>query len=77
MRSVLVLAVGVLCAPLSAKVTYKLVTAWDADGLELAVNKRLADGWECQGGVTTNGKTDQNEFWGRFYQAMVKKEDEE
>lgn len=77
MRTILILAVGLLCAPLSAKTTYQLVTAWNAYDLEQEVNKRLAEGWECQGGVATNGKTDQREFHSRFYQAMVKKEAEQ
>lgn len=76
MRKALILAVGLLCAPLSAKTTYMLVTAWDAVDLELMVNNRLAEGWECLGGVATNGKTDQRDLCGRFYQAMVKREDE-
>ena len=53
---------------------YKIAKAKTAEGLTRAVNKLLASGWKCQGGVSTNVFFDDyqesNEFF--FAQAMVK-----
>lgn len=52
---------------------YKIAKAKTAEGLTRAVNKLLASGWKCQGGVSISGVDVDgrgDEFY--FIQALVK-----
>jgi len=51
------------------KKEYTIITAASANDLELSVNERLKDGWECQGGISIAMLTESGR---EFCQAMVK-----
>jgi len=51
------------------KKEYTVITAASANDLELSVNERLKDGWECQGGISIAMLAESGR---EFCQAMVK-----
>ena len=47
---------------------YTIVPAWDANGLAIAVQEKLNNGWQCLGGVSAG----QVPAVGNLFQAMIK-----